>query len=280
MEVVRILLNKGASVGRPYGVNNSYDTTSSLHANLSNAGYRTPFHSALYTHNLDIARLLVNRGAAGDHANSVGWTPLFYLLTEHADKARLDAVTPPTEFLALLLDDSLALDPDARDATGLRVLDYVVRYGTAAEVRMLLALGASLTVGGDAATVHDPWREPGSAISQAIATDNVDTFEALLPYHAVDGEFDGSWTMLALAAYLGHTAMVWRLLSHGAAEFHIDAEEVWKEVDDEDADGLVMTDGAYRDYLDALVAYGRIVICEEIHVEESTREIYWTANEW
>ena len=266
-----MLLNKGASVGRPYGVNNSYERSSGLDVNLSNAGYRTALHSALYTRNLDMVRLLISRGAMGDHANSVGWTPLFYLLTEHADKSRLDAVSPPTDFLALLLDDSLALDPDARDATGLRVLDYVVRYGTATELRMLLALGVSLTVGDDAATVQDPWLEPGSAISQAIAVGNADTFEALLPYHAVDSEFAGGWRMLALAAYLGRTAIVRCLLSHGATG---------EEVEDEGADGLVMTDAAYRDYLDALVAYGRIVLCEEIEEGESMREMYWTANEW
>lgn len=240
---------------------------------------RSALQYALLKRKLDITRLLVDRGAEGDYVSALGWTPLFYLLVDHAEAALLNQSTDTLDFLRILACDcSITLDLDLRDREGMSVLDHVARHGRGEELQWLLRLGAKLAPDGQTS----PWKMTGSAISQAIVTGNLSTFTALLPYHEVDDEYGDGWTMLELAACLGRDHMVRHLLAEGAEEFYIDLDKELDGDSDTAADAHSMNHDKYLAYLQALQDFGRIVVkLPDTDQEdgEDMEDIFWDADE-
>lgn len=91
-----------------------------------NAAGETPLMMAALRGQLDVARRLLDRGAALERP---GWTPLHYA-----------AAGPSTELVALLLDRGAAID--ARSPNGTTPLMMAARYGMLDSADLLRARGA------------------------------------------------------------------------------------------------------------------------------------------
>lgn len=249
---------------------------------------------ALFRRTLDIVRVLLDRGADCAHVSALGLTPLFYLLAVDG-KEMLDKKCKTTDFLQILKANELVfLDLEAHDPQGLSVLDHVVCRGTGDEVKALLTLGAQLipetTEAGKSYYSKsdedvDPWQLPGSAMSQAIWRGNHSTFSALLeavPHDRINSRYDGEWTMLHYAAYLGHSNMVKCLLEAGADGFYVGLDDLEREglktCDAEDWQ-LTLTYDTYKRYLGVLQACGKVAIRTADDKNDDIQDVFWDADE-
>lgn len=197
------------------------------------------------------------------------------------------------DFLGVLAANRVFLDLEVSDPGGSTILQKVVASGTGEEVLSLLALGALASRTGPL-----PWRNEWSLMHEAISSDNVSTFEALLGHdcfkNVEDLDYFG-WTMLHHAAHLGHGRIVGCLLQRGAEEFvpnyHLDGESGDREDEDqnvaEEEDGQMSeyfsrcrwTREKYFAYMQALLVHRRIELHSVSEDGTTVDEIYWEANE-
>jgi len=171
---------------------------------------RSPLQWALQNRQLDIAQLLISRGASVDHISTLGWTPIFYLWP------RARASQPVmVDYLTVLSADTF-LELEILDTWGWTVLHRVAAFGTAVEVEALLKLGASPM------TCALPLR--WNAIHHAVFYGNYSTFVTLLPLYShmlIDTTDERGWTLLHIAASAGHENIVRHLLRLGANPYSL-----------------------------------------------------------
>lgn len=164
----------------------------------------TPLQWAIWHKQLDVTRLLLERGADQDHINGLGWNTTFFCwpTLSHGEQCMLD-------FLNLLAEDSYQ-DLDVADTERWTVLHRVAAFGLPEEVTALIKFGAM------AQKTAPPlmW----NAIHHAVFYGNYPTFQVLLPYfRSVETMTDErGWTLLHIAASAGHDEIVRHLLRIGA----------------------------------------------------------------
>uniref|UniRef100_H3CI87 Ankyrin 2 n=1 Tax=Tetraodon nigroviridis TaxID=99883 RepID=H3CI87_TETNG len=155
----------------------------------------TPLHIAAHYGNVNVATLLLNRGAAVDFTARNGITPL------HVASKRGN-----TNMVGLLLDRSSQIDAKTRD--GLTPLHCAARSGHDASVELLLERGAPLLA---------RTKNGLSALHMAAQGDHVDCVQHLLRHQApVDDVTLDYLTALHVAAHCGHYRVTKLLLDKRA----------------------------------------------------------------
>jgi ankyrin repeat protein len=97
-------------------------------------GGATPLHAAALSGQMDVAKVLLERGARVDARDNLGRIPLL----TYASSA-----THNLDLLKVLL--RVGANPNAvEDATGISVLDHVAAHGNADETALLIAAGAKI----------------------------------------------------------------------------------------------------------------------------------------
>ena len=165
----------------------------------------TPLQWAVWHKQVDVVRLLLNRGASQDHMNMLGWNTTFFCwpTLQHGEECKLD-------FLRLLAEDSYQ-DLDVADTEGWTVLHRVAAFGMPSEVLELIKLGANP----DQVALPLRW----NAVHHSVFYGNHGTFEVLIPYYGEDlvsMTDERGWTLLHIAASAGHDEIVQHLLRLGA----------------------------------------------------------------
>lgn len=164
----------------------------------------TPLQWAVWKRQLDIVRLLLNRGASQDHITTRGWNTTFFCWPRLQPRER-----PELDLLYVLAADSYQY-LDVADTEGLTVLHRVSAFGLTEEVTALMNLG------GDPEVVALPLR--WNAIHHAVFYGNYPVFKTLLPYYTnllTMTDLRG-WTLLHIAASAGHDQIVRHLLRLGS----------------------------------------------------------------
>lgn len=153
---------------------------------------------------IEIARVLLAKGASSEHISLRGWNPIFYLyspaLTQSAS----------TEYLELILGDCFT-SINIQDADGWTSLHRAAAFGLADDIETLIKFGASTSILND----RLEWTPPFCAVQFG----NVSTFTTLQKYtdSAVLEQNDArGWTMLHVAANTGNLEMMTLLLQAGA----------------------------------------------------------------
>lgn len=187
-DVVKELLDSGADLEGTFGLLQT-----------------TPLQWSIWHKQLDIVRLLLNRGASQDHINTIGWNVTFFCWPQlrFGTSSMLD-------YLKLLADDAVQ-DLDVVDTEGWTVLHRVAAYATAADLLELIRQGAR--------PEHEALPLRWNALHHAVFYGNEATYKALLPYfgnHSITMLDERGWTLLHIAASAGHDAIVRDLLSRGA----------------------------------------------------------------
>lgn len=147
-----------------------------------------PLQWAVWLRQLDIVRLLLQRGASQDSITAVGWNVPYFCWP------RLEPRQPlMLDFLNLLAEDSYQ-DLEVTDTEGATVLHRVAAYGRPEEVERLIALGAKPE------QVALPLR--WNAIHHAVFYGNHATFKTLLRHYADVASLtdERGWTLLHVAA--------------------------------------------------------------------------------
>jgi ankyrin repeat protein len=167
----------------------------------------SPLAWALKVRALDVARLLVERGASFHHLSIWGWSPLFYLWS------RTFRHPSSTEYLQLLRSkyDFSWLHQSLMDDEGWGLMHRAAIFGTPEDVLMLMRFGV------------DPYQTIGNfgwtVLHNVVHYGIVDVFLALAPYYEHMG-FDlpdlRGWTLLHIAAAEGHDQIIHHLLLRGA----------------------------------------------------------------
>lgn len=198
-----------------------------------------------------------------------GKTPLFHLFQPDQEST----MTSATELIDMLTPHSLS-GINTQSRQGWTPLHRAAAYGTSQDVKSLVKRGANLTL----KTIHEQW----IPIFVAVNFNNIDTFEQLVRYSPSciqDTDVRG-WTMLHIAAALGSSELVARLVSLGAdphVRSHSSSEN--NELVPEHMHGVQLTpadvakfSGAnnYRMYVYGLRSAG-------VDVCSNSEEIFWPA---
>lgn len=113
------LLNHGADLDAPFGILQT-----------------SPLQWSVWQQQLDVVRLLLNRGASQDHMNTIGWNVTFFCWPR-LEVGRCSML----DYLNLLSDNDVQ-DLDVVDTEGWTVLHRVAAYATAPELLELMRQGA------------------------------------------------------------------------------------------------------------------------------------------
>ena len=128
-----------------------------LDVNVVNKAGETPLMMAALKNNVDVARTLIERGAA---INKSGWTPLHYAATGGN-----------TDIMNMLLDKGAQID--ARSPNGTTPLMMAARYGSTKAVELLLEKGA------DPKLTNDPNLTALDFVRQGARPDAIKILEKL-----------------------------------------------------------------------------------------------------
>lgn len=178
--------------------------------NAADQGRRSPLQLAAQRSQLDIARLLLSRGAWGDHTDARGWTTAFYLWS-------FSHVRMPTQtcFLKLMnMDGHCNLGSMA--CYNWTALHRAAAFGTAEDVELLIRYGTEPSI----CTEGLQW----SALYYSTLFSNELTLRELtnssycLDINSSDVR---GWTPLHVAAAQGVSAMLTLLLELGANPYQM-----------------------------------------------------------
>ena len=215
--------------------------------------------------------MLISNGADAENINLYGTTPLFHLFQPNHQSS----MTSATELIDMLTPHSLS-EINTQSCEGWTPLHRAAAYGTGQEVESLVKRGANLTL----RTSQEQW----VPIFAAVNSNNIDTFEQLVRYSPPsciqDSDVRG-WTMLHIAAALGSSELVARLVSLGA-DPHVrshSSSELSNELVPENMHGMQLTpadvakfSGAnkYQMFVNGLRSAG-------VDVSSNSEEIFWPA---
>ncbi|KAL1987786.1 hypothetical protein VTN96DRAFT_2626 [Rasamsonia emersonii] len=245
LELVQLLCARGADVNTPFG---SYETS--------------PLEWAFCYRHIEIARFLISRGARLDYVSSRGWTPVFELFWPSKEDQ------PSPEFLHLLCANSFA-DFDVQDSSGWTCLHRAAAYGTAADVRELLRVGASPLI-----TTHSLGWTPVFCAARFCNTATLAELARHLQPSFIYSTDARGWTLLHVAVDAGDFDTMYLVLQLGA-----DPHQTAKI----DGEWVTPTELARRGgpkvfqmYVDALEETGFDIYGVEDDADEKG-EIYWAA---
>ncbi|KUJ13905.1 ankyrin [Mollisia scopiformis] len=255
LELVSLLITLGADVRGTFG--------------QFNTNY---IQAALYYRRMDIARLLLSRGADIHHICARGWTPIFHVWQPRSVPCQAH------ESIEFLSGASFG-GYNAQDSVGWTAMHRAAAFGSAEDVKCLLESGASLAF----RTTVFAW----SPIFCAVQYGNLSIFNQLIQYHPdystlVDGR---NWTLLHTAVNAKQLEMIRLLLSFGAdPHARSMATDLWVP---KDLVGVSVTPGdiaqlrgsdVLTTYLDSLNDMGQEVqIISDEHGGLS--DIFWLASE-
>ncbi|KAI1421583.1 ankyrin repeat-containing domain protein [Xylaria sp. FL1777] len=233
--LVRLLLDHGAEPDMPYGEHNM-----------------TALQSSFLRGELDIARILLNRGADIEHIDSDGYSVLSYLWI--VDKPLRKSV----EFMRLCAADGFS-EVNACDSRGWMPFHRAAAIGTSEDVEAFLKLGASL----DLRAEWYGW----TALFFAASHDNVDTFQTIVEHSGADvfESLDGDgWTLLHCCTYFGAPNVMKLILQNGVdvnkkthpAPLPEDPELSYRELTASDL-AMYIGPNRYRMFMNILAETGR-----------------------
>lgn len=210
IELLKLLLDNDAEVNQIYG---DYQMCLTLNIDsmfATDCSCRSPFQLAAQRSRLDIARLLLSKGAWADHTDARGWTAAFYLWS-----GRNVQMPSQTCFLKFLNMNGQC-DLGAYGCHNWTALHRAAALGTAEDVEVLIQYGA----------------EPGICIEKiewsplyySILYRNEQTLRALInSSRGIDINFSDArgWTPLHVAAMYGVTNILASLLEFGADPYRL-----------------------------------------------------------
>ena len=231
--------------------------------------------SAIYERNLEMTRLLLDAHADYEYTSTFGANALMYLWYPE------DPCTASAAFLSMFSNVGIKFDLDLYDTQGFSALELAVASGDAEAVKGVLKLGATSfdTPAYSSPSVQD-------AMAYAIKDGRGDIVELLLPaFGNIDGPLSDGWRLIEKAAYRGQSAVLRTLLRAGSDEFCFCAPYFPNLLEPETSDSNELTYDAWdvprcRDYIDALVEHGRVVV--DLDVDASGVhfvDIFWEASE-
>ncbi|KAK4184022.1 ankyrin repeat-containing domain protein [Podospora australis] len=159
--------------------------------------------SAFLRGRLDIARMLLGRGADIEHVDNGGYSVLSYLWVTDGEMEQ------SVDFMRLCLASEFA-EIDARDSRGWTAFHRAAAVGTPEDVEAFLHLGASLTLRAE----WYGW----TALFFAASHDNIETFQIIIQHSGPDAyqSLDGDgWTLLHCCIYFGAPRVMKLFLEHG-----------------------------------------------------------------
>ena len=164
---------------------------------------RTALQSCFLRGDLNLARLLLARGANIEHVDRDGYSVLSYLWV--VDKSSDQSI----DFMRLCLANEFA-EVNACDSRGWSAFHRAAAIGTSEDVEAFLKLGASLLLRAE----WYGW----TALFFAASHDNVETFQTIVRHSAVDvyESLDGDgWTLLHCCIYFGAPKVMRLVLLNG-----------------------------------------------------------------
>ena len=180
---------------------NRISASAGSYANL----YSGLLHITFYLRQPETARLLICNGADAENISLYGTTPLFHLFQPNQEPT----MTSAAELIEMLTPHSLS-GINTQSCEGWTPLHRAAAYGTGQDVENLVKRGANLTL----RTSNEQWMP----IFVAVKSNNTDAFEQLVRYSPPsciqDADVRG-WTMLHIAAALGSSELIARLISLG-----------------------------------------------------------------
>jgi ankyrin repeat protein len=222
---------------------------------------------------LDIARLLLSKGAEVHHIDAKGWTPTFSLF---GYKVSLGCPTTCIEYLETLSAASFS-EFDAQDGEGWSCMHRAAAFGCADDIVALVKLNAPLTL----RTIKTSW----APIFCAVQFGNISTFNELRKHHPdlLILRDVRKWTLLHVAVNAERLEIIKLLISLGA-DPHSQTLSTEFLVPD-DIKGLSVTPGdiarlrdplVFSTYIDSLRENGHDleVVTDEIYNAE---DIFWPA---
>ncbi len=236
-------------------------------ADQSQPTNRTALQSSFLRGKLDMARMLLNRGADIEHVDSDGYSVLSYLWV--VDKKLQNSA----DFMRLCLSRGFS-EVNSCDSRGWTGLHRAAAIGTAEDVEAFLRLGASLSLRAE----WYGW----TALFFAVSHDNIDTFQTIVAhsgpdvYESLDGD---GWNILHCSIYFGAPRVMRLVLQSGIdvnrktdpAPLPEDPELSYRELTAADI-AIYMGPNRYRMFMDALVATGR-----DADLEGAGDDIFWDA---
>jgi ankyrin repeat protein len=215
---------------------------------------------------LDIARILLNRGADIEHVDSDGYSVLSYLWV--VDK-KLDK---SMDFMRLCLSSGFS-EVNACDNRGWAAFHRAAAVGTPEDVEAFLRLGASL----DLRAEWYGW----TALFFAASHDNIETFQTIVHhsgagvYESLDGD---GWNLLHCCTYFGARRVMRLVLQNGVdvnqkthpAPLPEDPELSYKELTASDI-ALYIGPNRYQMFMEVLAETGRDADLEGYN------DIFWDA---
>lgn len=166
---------------------------------LANNMFRSPLEWAFASRQIEIARLLLEKGSRVDHVSAKGWTPVFNLFGYEW----LHGTQQPSclEYLQLLSAAGFS-DWNIQDTSGWTVMHGAAYYGTAEDVAALVNVGASVSV----TNYVDQ-----TPIRLAVIRSNTDTFSELAKHLSpsfINEQDKRGWAPLHQAALMGNIEML------------------------------------------------------------------------
>jgi len=215
---------------------------------------------------LDIARLLLTRGADIEHVDNDGYSVLSYLWV--VDKP----LEKSGDFMRLCLANEFS-EVNTCDSRGWSAFHRAAAIGTPEDVEAFLRLGASL----DLRAEWYGW----TALFFAASHDNVETFQTIVRHSGADvyESLDGDgWNLLHCCIYFGAPRVMRMVLQNGIdvnqlthpAPLPEDPELSYKELTPFDI-ALYIGPNRYQMFMEALTETGRDVDLE------GNKDVFWDA---
>ena len=213
---------------------------------------------------IDIARLLITRGADIEHVDSDGYSVLSYLWV--VDKP----LEKSADFMRLCLADEFS-EVNTCDSRGWSAFHRAAAIGTSEDIEAFLQLGASLNLRAE----WYGW----TALFFAASHDNVETFQTIVRhsaanvYQSLDGD---GWTLLHCCIYFGAPYVMRMVLQNGIdvnqlthpAPLPEDPELSYRELTPSDI-ALYIGPNRYQMFMEALAETGRDMDLED------NKDIFW-----
>ena len=228
--------------------------------------HRTALQSSFLRGHIDIARILLARGANIEYIDRDGYSVLSYLwiVDESSEKS--------LEFMRMCLANEFA-EVNACDSRGWSAFHRAAAVGTSEDVEAFLRLGASLALRAE----WYGW----TALFFAASHDNIETFRTIVRhsgpdvYESLDGD---GWTLLHCCIYFGAPRVMKLLLQNGVdvnqlshpAPLPEDPELSYRELTPSDI-AIYIGPNRYQMFLEILAETGRDVDLE------GNEDIFWDA---
>ncbi|KAI1444822.1 ankyrin repeat-containing domain protein [Annulohypoxylon stygium] len=247
--LVRLLLDHGADLDAGYGEHSM-----------------TALQSSFLRGNLDIARILITRGADIEYVDSDGYSVLSYLWVVDGRMEK------SVDFMRLCLANAFS-EVNQCDSRGWTAFHRAAAVGTREDVEDFLRLGASL----DLRAEWYGW----TALFFAASHDNVEAFQTIVQhsgpnvYESLDGD---GWNLLHCCIYFGASSVM-RIVLENGIDLHQktlpsplpeDPELSYRELTASDI-ACYIGPNRYQMFLDALVDTGRDAELE------GCDDIFWDA---